>query len=419
MNIIRKAYNAIGSALGFENGQFVWLEGGRGSYSGRSVSPRSALQTVAVLRCVTLVSGAAASLPIDVFVKRGGRRVPEDNHAAEKLLDSTPNEELTCMDFRAMQWASFLLWGNAYAKIVWEGKPKQSRPIALWPLPADCVEVKRRDSGRVIYLYTPPGTGLPVPYEPEEILHVRGFSLPGDLAGMSVIGQIRNTIGRRQDQEEYGARFFSNGAKMSLAIEYPNKLGDKAIANMREAFQAQYGGVENAHKIAVLEQGATVKTLSVPPGDAQFLEQEQYTDEQIAMAFGVPPHMIGLLSKTTSWGTGIAEQKLGFMTFTLAPLLTFHEKAYERCLLSDTRESRFFIKHNLNAFLRADIKTRYEAYAIGVDKGFLNRNEPRAWEDLDPFGGGEKFTVQQQMIDIADMGKHLDAPTQGGNTNAQ
>jgi HK97 family phage portal protein len=416
MNIIRRAYDWIGDQFGFANGQFVRIGGNFHGYSGRAVSPKSSLQTIAVLRCVTLISGAAASLPIDVYVKRGGARRPSENHPAELLLDSTPNPEMSSMDFRAAMWASFLLWGNAYARIVRDG----GRIVSLWPLPPDCIEIKRKENATrdLLYLYTPPGADRPVPYEEQDILHVRWFSLDG-ITGLSAIGQARQAIARAQDAEEYGARFFSNGAKLSLAVQYPQKLSDKAVANIREAFESQYGGVENAHRIAILEQGATVQTMSINPKDAQFLEQEQYSDERIAMLFGVPPHMIGLVSKSTSWGSGIAEQKLGFMTFTLAPLLTFHEKAYERALLADTRESRFYIKHNLNAFLRADIKTRFESYAVGIQNGILTPNVALALEDMDPYDGGDVHLVQQQMIPIAMAGTHITKPEADGGINAE
>jgi HK97 family phage portal protein len=414
MTIIRKAYDWVGSALGFNSepvgtlGMYLNPVG----YSGRIVTPDSSLQTIAVLRCATLLAGAGASLPIDVFTRSGAMRQSVENHPAEYLLDSTPNEDMTSMDFRAAMWMSFLLWGNAYARIVWSGDGKQ-RPIGLYWLPPnpECMQVRRRDNGRLIYLYTPPGATVPVPYEPRDILHVKWFSNDGGITGMSPIAQARQAIARSQDAEEYGARFFGNGAKPSIAIEYPTKLSDAAIKNLRESFERQYGGVENAHRVAVFEGGAKISPFSINPADAQFLEQEQYGDERIAMLYGIPPHMLGLVSKTTSWGSGIAEQKLGMLTFTLEPLLVIHEKSYERSLLRDD-ERRVSIKHNLNAFMRTDIKTRFEAYAIGVDKGILTRDECRALEDLNPRGvNADVLTVQSQMIPL-DMAGKITKPSQ-------
>lgn len=414
MAIFKSIYDWLGDRFAWNNGGFVRLYLSPTTYSGRSVTPQTSLHTISVLRCATLLAGAGASLPIDVYARRGGRVIHADDHAAEFVLDSTPNPWMSSMDFRAMMWMSFLLWGNAYAKKVVE----DGRLIALWPLLPDCMDVTTTDGGDLLYLYTPPGKSRPVPYRQDEILHVRWYSLDG-IHGMSAIEQARQAIGRQQDAEEYGARFYKNGMRPSVVMEYPQKLGPTAIQNLRESFEQVYGGVENAHKIAVLEQGATLKTISVSAKDAQFLEQEQYSDERIAMLFGIPPHMVGLLSKSTSWGSGISEQTLGFLKYTLEPLLVFWEKSLERCLLSNTRESRYFIKHNLNAFLRADIKARYEAYAIAVDKGLMCRDEPRALEDLDPIpnGAGKMFTVQAQMIPLEMAGKATQ-PSQG-TPNAQ
>lgn len=417
MGLLKKAYDYVGEMLRLSDGGYTHFSLSPATYSGRPVTPVSSLQTVSVLRCATLLTGAGASLPIDVFEKTGSARKPLPDHPAEWLLDSTPNEDMSSMDVRAMLWMSFLLWGNAYARITWRDDVTRDYPTGLWPLQPDCVEIKRRENGRLIYLYTPPGKGMAVPYEPEDILHVRWFSLDG-IYGLSAIAQARQAIGRNQDAEEYGARFFANGAKPSISIEYPQKLSDAAIKNLRDSFEATYGGVENAHRVAVFEQGAKISTFSVNPRDAQFLEQEQYNDEKIAMLFGIPPHMVGLVSKTTSWGTGIAEQKLGFLTFTLAPLLTFWEKAIERALV---KKANVYVKHNLNAFLRADIKTRFEAYAIGIDKGLLAPNEGRALEDLDPYDGGDVHLVQSQYIPVQMAGKAAEAAInrQPGNGGVQ
>lgn len=401
MNIFKKAYDWIGDQFGFQNGQFIRLGLNSSTYTGKSITPNTSLQTIAVLRCVTLLAGAGASLPIDVFVKKGARRTPFDNHPVELLLDSTPNPEMSSMDFRAMLWAHFLLWGNAYAHIVWDG----NRVIALWPLMPDCMEIRRHEkTGDLLYLYTPPGKSA-VPYEAANILHIRWFTLDG-INGLSPIALARQSIGRSQSAEEFGAKYFANGARPSLVFEYPQKLGDVAIKNLRDSFQENWGGIENAHKVAVAEQGAKITALSINPKDSQFLEQEQFGDERIAMLYGLPPTMLGMTSKSTSWGTGIAEQKMGMLTFTLAPLLTLFEKAFERCLLKKN-EQRLYIKHNLAAFLRADIKTRFLSYGMAVDKGLLNRDECRAYEDLDPIpdGKGQVFTVQSQMIPIEMAGK--------------
>lgn len=383
----------------FQNGQFVRQWSTTETDSGEPIDQASSMQVISVLRCATLIAGAAASLPIDVLEKRGGMRKPVDGHAAELLLDSTPNEEMSSMDFRAQQWLSFLLWGNSYAHIVRNG----SRPLALWPLFPQYMEVGREESTKqLVYKYSIPGKDA-VKYAPSDILHVRWYSWDG-LIGMSAIEQARNGVGLHRATEKSASKLFKNGMQVNLQLEIPAVLTDKQVAQVRKAATESHGGSDNAYRLAIAAGGSKFSPISVNPKDAQFLEQRGYNDVQIAMLFGVPPHMIGLTEKSTSWGTGIAEQKQGFLDFTIAPLLTFHEKAYERCLLSKGEGARY-IKHNTAAFLRADVKARFDAYAIAVDKGIYSRNEVRALEEKNPCEGGDIHTVQSQMIPLDQVGK--------------
>lgn len=403
MGIVRTALQWLGKSLGYEyrNGRFEFLWDGRETDSGEKVDQVTSLRTVVVLRCATLIAGASASLPIDVYEKKNGIRVPAEDHLVEKLLDSEPNPEMTSMDFRVQQWLSFLLWGNAYAHVVRE--KATGRPIALWPLFPQFMQIKREEGGerRLIYLYSPPGVN-PNAYFPDEVIHVRGYSLDG-INGMSPIEQARNAIGLHRATEKSASKFFKNGAQVNLAMENPGGLGPEKIKEIRTAFEAAHGGADNAYQVVILQGGSKLVPIGVNPRDAQFLEQREYNDVQICMLFGVPPHMVGLVAKSTSWGTGIAEQKQGFLDFTVAPLLTMHEKAYERCLLSKA-EGRRYIKHNVNAFLRADIAARFEAYVKAVDHGIFSRNEVRELEEKGPVDGGDKVTVQSQFTTLDQVG---------------
>jgi len=410
MNPFRKAWQWFVSQV-YRNGEFqiIW-GGGVDTYAGKTITPQSALQTVAVLRCVDLIASAGASLPIDVYEKRGGRRRKID-HPVERVLDVEPNPDMSAQDLRAFLWASMLLWGNGYAKIVRRGNRPDGEVISLWPLQPDFVAVKRDSDGRLYYEYRTSGAEVER-YEAWQIFHVRGLSADG-VIGLSPIALARNAIALNQATEEYGARFYRHGAGQRIAIQYPAKLSQDAIKNIRESFEQQYGSVANAHRIAVLEQGATATTLGIPPRDAQFLEQQQFSDEKIAMLFGVPPHMIGLVSKSTSWGTGIAEQKNGFATFTLLPRIGYWESAIRRSLLTEADKRRgIYVKHNLAAFLRANAKERMEAYALAVDKGLMSRDEVRALEDMDPIpdGTGRLYTVQSQYVPLSAIGG-----AEGGN----
>jgi HK97 family phage portal protein len=394
MNILKKAYDWIGATFGYANGQFqrVWFP--PETKSGIVVTPRNSLETITVIRCVSIIAGAGAALPIEVVSKSGDYRMPLPDHPVSKLLNSRPNDQMSSMDFRHFLWVSYLLWGNAYAVIV--RRPGSGEPIGLWPLMPEAMQVQRTTSGDLIYIYTPPG-GIPKPYRSNEILHVRGISLDG-LTGLSIISLAAEAIGYGRALDTYGSKLIRGGAAQRIAVTFPNpNISEESIQQLVREWETRFGNAEYYDRPVVLKAGGTVSNIGINPKDAQFLELTKMTDERIATLFGVPPHMLGMVDKTTSWGTGIGEQKQGFLTFTLQPHLVFHEKAYDRSLLVDDNTA---IRHNVNSFLRSDFKTRMDGYSTAVDKGLMNRNEVRALEDLPPFDGGELYTVQAQMVPV-------------------
>lgn len=406
MNLIRKAYEWLGNAFEFRDGQFhrTWYT--QETKSGIRITERNALQTVALLRAVSIIAGSGASLPIDVTKRLpGGRRERLQDHPAERLLDNVANPEMSVMDFRHFLWVSYLLWGNAYALIV--RRPGSAEPIGLWPLQPDCMEIKRRETSReLVYIYTPPGTGTPKPYEASEILHVRGISLDG-IVGLSPIQLAAESIGFNRVIEQYGSRFVGRGSGQRVAISYPNpNISDPQIEQLQRDWEARYGSIESYDRPVVLKAGGTATVIGVNPKDAMFIEMTGMSDERMAMLYGIPPHMMGIVSKVTSWGTGIEQQKQGFLDFTMQTHLSFHEKAYERSLLT-SKEIEVAIKHNTAAFLRSDYKTRMEGHVLAVDHGIINRDEARALEDMEPIanGGGQIHTVQQQMVPIEMTGE--------------
>lgn len=383
----------------WRNGQFFRVYGGEASDTGEVVTPKSALRIIVLLRCATLIAGSGASLPIDVFMRQGRVRIPLENHPVEIRLDSEPNPEMSSYDIRVHQWLSYLLWGNAYNLKVCA----DDRVIALWPLNPEWMEIQRgEESKELVYMYKVPGE-KPYPYRTEEILHVRWYSLDG-IHGMSAIEQARNGIGLLRSTEKSVGRFFRNGAQVSLQLEMPPTVKEEQIKKYRKDFEETYGGANRVHRVVVLPGGMKLSPIGVNPRDAQFLQEREYNDIQICMLMGVPPHMAGITSKVTSWGSGLAEQKQGFLDFTMVPHLTNFEKAYERCLLTKS-EGRVYVKHNTNGFLRADMKARMDAHAVSVDKGIRCRDEVRALEDENPIpdGSGKIYTVQSQMIPLSDL----------------
>lgn len=416
MRPIGKLYDWIGDTFSFSNGQFVRNWSGQETDTGEVITETSALKIIVLLRCVTLIAGAAASLPIDVGERKNGKRQILENHPVEILLDSAPNEEMSSTDFRAQQWLSFLLWGNAYAHVVRDG----DRPLALWPMLPPYVEVKR-EGRNLIYKYAPPGANEEI-YSERDVRHVRWYSLDG-LIGLNPIQLAANGLALNRSTEKSVGTFFKNGVFANMQMKFPANLTQKQVDQVRKDFTDNYNTKSAGYNLAVMPGGSELQGIGVNPRDAQFLEERIQNNVDICTLYGVPPHMVGITDKQTSWGTGIESQKQGFLDFTIAPLLTIFEKADERSLLGKADRNKY-IKHNTRAFLRADYKARMDAYAVAVDKGINNRDEVRAFEDENPIpdGSGQIYTVQAQMIPLKDVGKQP-APAKPpqnseGNSNA-
>lgn len=384
----------------FHNGAFERIWGAPENASGEAVTPESSLRTVAVMRCVSIIAGVAASFPIDVIRRVGGRREHLQNHLVERRLDWNPNAEMSAYDFRFASWAHFLLWGNSYALKVVSG----GRLVALWPLHPAHVEIRRAPgSGELEYIYT--GGAERKPYAASEILHVRNFTLDG-IKGLSVIQQAALAVGVNKVAEKTAATILRKGTRPTIVMEIPKEANAETKAAIRKAWAESNGGNDNAGALAIAENGTTLKTLSIPATDIEFLAQRQHSDEQMAMMFGVPPSMLGITTKTTSWGTGIATLKQGFLDFTMGTSLKNHEQAYERSLLTEA-ERDVSIKHNTAAFLRMDHLQTIQALGLGIQRRIYNPNEARSYLDLDPYDGGEEYFAQMQdlPIDAALMNK--------------
>jgi HK97 family phage portal protein len=392
---VKMASALMPSGYSFRNGQYerIWTGGGDNE-SGVTVTEDSALKTVAVMRCVTLIAGVAAAFPIDVIKRVGNTRHPQPGHLVEERLDWNPNPEMSAYDFRFASWCHFLLWGNSYAVKVMSG----GRLVALWLLDPSAVTVKREEkTGALIYEYT--AGGEKKMYFADQILHVRNFTLDG-INGLSVIQQAALTIGTNQAAEKSAATMLARGARPSVIMEIPVQLSPAQRADIRTAWAESNGGTTNTGGVAIAEGGTKIIPFNLPAGDIQLLENQQYSDEKVAMAFGVPPSMIGITTKTTSWGSGIEMLKQGFLDFTLQPLLKNHEQAYERSLLKPT-ERDLSIKHNTGAFLRMDLLKTLQALQIGVKSRIYNPNEARSYLDINPYDGGDEFFAQMQDLPIS------------------
>ena len=304
-----------------------------GSTSGKRVNERTAMQMTAVYSCVRILSEAVASLPLQFYrYTDDGGKEKAVNHPLYFLLHDEPNPEMTSFVFRETLMTHLLLWGNAYAQIIRNGR---GEVIALYPLMADRMYVDRDDKGQLYYEYTlssddaPTMKGSVVRLSPYEVLHIPGLGFDG-LVGYSPIAMAKNAIGMAMACEEYGAKFFANGAAPSGVLEHPGTIKDPG--RVRESWQRTFGGSGNANKVAVLEEGMKYTPISISPEQAQFLETRKFQLDEIARIFRVPPHMIWDLEKSSF--NNIEQQSMEFVKYTLDPWVSRWEQSMVRSLLS-------------------------------------------------------------------------------------
>lgn len=385
------------------------LLGPRGA-TGRRVGAEQALTLGAVYACVSLISETIASLPWHTYRRlSGGGRDKATTHAIYALLHDDANPQMTSFEFRDAMNGHLELWGNAYAEIeVDEG----NRPIALWPLRPDRMVVNTAggQERRLSYQYTvPSGRSLFIPSE--RMLHYRGLS-PDGLVGYSRISLAREAFGLGLGLEEYASRFFGNDARPGGVLEHPGKLSDDAAQRLKTRWEAAHRGLSNAHRVAVLEEGVSWKSIGIPPQDAQFLESRSFQRGEIASWFRVPPHMIGDVDKTSSWGTGVEQQSIGFVTYTLSTRLANLEKRTNRALLLPSERGRYFTEFNVDGLLRGDSASRAAYLHTMRNDGVINANEWRALENMNPQEGdqGDDYLVPLNLVP-ADLLRDVALPT--------
>jgi HK97 family phage portal protein len=372
-----------------------FLRGGTPTSAGASVSADSVLRVAAAYRCVTLLAESVAQLPLNLMRSPDGTsKEKATDHPLHEVLHSRPNRWQTAFEFIRMMEAHRLLRGNAYAyKVVSMG-----RTIELIPMHPDRVQVTQNPDLSLTYRYTPVNGGADRVFGQAEIFHLRDLSTNGYL-GLSRVRLMREAVGLAMRTEEFGARVFRNGVKPGLVLKHANKLSQEAQARLKAQMDDR-AGAEHAHSTMVLEEGMSVETLGFTADDMQFLETRSFQRNEIAMFFGVPPHLIGHTEKSTSWGTGIEQQNIGYLTFTLGPLLCSWEQAITRDCLS-REEARTLYPHFVTAgLMRATAKDRGEFYGKALGSGgspaWMTPNEVRALEDMNPIEGGDALPQPSQ-----------------------
>ena len=374
--------------------------------SGKAVTERSAMQMTAVYSCVRILAEAIAGLPLHLYRynDKGGKEKALD-HSLYRVLHDEPNPEMSSFVFRETLMTHLLLWGNAYAQIVRNGK---GEVLGLYPLMPNKMRVDREADGKLWYTYTRSNDetqtikGSTVKLRPSEVLHIPGLGFDG-LVGYSPIAMAKNAIGMGIACEEYGARFFANGAAPSGVLEHPGTIKDPQ--KVRESWNATFKGSSNAHKIAVLEEGMKYTQIGISPEQAQFLQTRKFQINEIARIFRVPPHMVGDLEKSSF--SNIEQQSLEFVKYTLDPWVIRWEQSLMRLLLNEDEKKDYFIKFNLEGLLRGDYQSRMNGYAIARQNGWMSANDIRELEDQDRIPaeqGGDLYLINGSMLPLANAG---------------
>ncbi len=387
------------------------------SSAGKAVNERSAMQMTAVYACVRILSEAVAGLPLHLYrYGKDGNREKALEHPLYRLLHDEPNPEMTSFVFRETLMTHLLLWGNAYAQIVRNGK---GEVIALYPLMPDRMRVDRDAGGNLYYEYTrssdeaPTLKGSRVVMKPSSVLHIPGLGFDG-LVGYSPIAMAKNAIGMALACEEYGAKFFANGAQPGGVLEHPGIIKDPA--RVRESWNSVYQGAGNSHRIAVLEEGMKYTPIGIPPNEAQFLETRKFQIDEIARIYRIPPHMVGDLEKSSF--SNIEQQSLEFVKYTLDPWVIRWEQGLARALFTDGEKGRLFFKFNVDGLLRGDYVSRMNGYAVGIQNGFLSPNDVRSLENMDLIPdeeGGNVYVLNGNVVRLRDAGAAYGGKQGGGD----
>jgi HK97 family phage portal protein len=357
-------------------------------YTQQNVTVDAAMQLSTVWACVRLISETVATLPLMLYATGNNDARTVSNDPLYDLLHSAPNADNTAVEFWEGVVLSLCLWGNAYARKEMMG----GRLVALTPLAADKMVVARNSAGALEYRYTD-AKGRKV-YREDQIMHVRGFGGSAD-TGLSPIAFARQSIGAAMATDEMTGTMFANGARPSgiLTVDNGGVLTPEQRVQVRENIVNPFVGTAKSGGVMVLEAGLKFQAVSMTPEDSQFLQTRAFQVEEICRWFRVPPFMVGHTEKSTSWGTGLEQQLIGFLTFALRPYLTRIEQAISRSLILPEQRARLKPEFKVEGLLRSDSTARAAYYkaALGTtqEPGWMVQNEIRRLENLEPLPGGD------------------------------
>ncbi|QQP93549.1 phage portal protein (plasmid) [Skermanella sp. TT6] len=370
-----------------------WLGGT--TDSGVTVTEVSAMQSAAVFACVRVIAETVASLPLHLYENTADGSTKVSAGVYHRMLAIEPNPMQSAVSFREVMASHLAIWGNSYCEITRNGR---GEAVELWPLPPDRTEPKLVEidgSPRLVYKVVATDGAVRI-LPSEDVLHVPLF---GDgLKGFSPIAQSRNAIGLSMAAEKFGSSFYRNNGVPGTILMSPKALSDVAAKRIRESFNASHQGAGNAFKTMVLEDGLDVKSLGIPPADAQHLENRRFQLEEIARVFRVP--LSFLQSSIGNTFASSEAQDLHFAKYCIAPYIVRIEAEINRKIFVGAAASKYFVKFNLNALMRGVYKDRIDGLTKGIQSGLYTPNEARALEDLPPVEPGDQIFLQQNMAGV-------------------
>lgn len=374
-----------------------FLEQTAQSAAGVTVTPTGAMKQSVVFRCVALIA-SIGTLPLKYYKRQsdGGKQLADKDNLW-KVLHDQPNSEQTAVEFWEMMFGHLALRYNAYAQIIRD----QAERISLWPLNPAKMEVKRV-SGKLVYIYDQEG-GKPIKFKAEEIFHVRGMMNNG-LVGVSPIANAVDTIGLRMAQEKYASKLFANGVLHRGIWKWPGRFKTKeAKKALEESLHDAYGGVDNAGRTPVLEQGLDWQSVSMTPEDAEAIATAKFSLAEISRFFGVPLHKLGELDRATF--SNIEEQNTDWVVDTVRPWCKRVEATVKKSLIPESQKRTHYVEFLLDDLLRGNTETRWKAYQTGVQTGVFSLNDVRKKENMNPIEGGDVHLIPLNFIPLDQAGE--------------
>jgi HK97 family phage portal protein len=380
------------STLGNPSG---WLRESLGAAplaAGVSVTPESSMRISTVYACTSLISESVASLPLKLYRKTSKGRESATDHPLYSILHHQMNPMMSAYQGRETGMVNLLLWGDAFFEKQFNAA---GQLIALWPIPSSTVRVEKVE--------TPSGPRRlyhigPVTLPQEAVLHVPGLGFDG-VQGKSPIRLMAEGLSISLAAEQYAARYYSNDARSGVVIVAPRTLGDDEYNRLVNEWR-ENGGTSSAFRTKILEGGMDIKVLGIPAAESQFLEARQFQRTEIMAIYRVPPVLLSDVSGSTSWGSGIESQMIGFLQFTLRSWMVRLEQALNTQLVDEADQQTYYFEHNVDGLLRGDTESRYRSYQIGKQQGFLSTNDIRKLENMTPVDGGDEYWRPLNMTPV-------------------